>query len=126
MQAWRRSGHTTRAVPKDSVGVQKAKSLTGIVGRAAVVRRRKQGDQVALGEAFKAVHDALVRADDHLQVVLLLSGVGSGKKSRGCGLEDGRRLVWEKSSPTPSSLLPSAPTRLPRRLISPDPDARLS
>ena len=48
-----------------------APPLTRIVGRAAVVGRRKQGDQVPLRKPLKPVHHALVRAHDELQVVVL-------------------------------------------------------
>ena len=43
--------------------------LACIVGGAAVVCGREEGDEVALGEALKAVHDTLVRSHNHLQVV---------------------------------------------------------
>lgn len=48
-----------------------APPLTRIVGRAAVVGRRKQGDQVPLRKPLEPVHHALVRAHDELQVVVL-------------------------------------------------------
>jgi len=50
-----------------------------VVGGAAVVGGAEEGDQVALGEALEAVHDALVRAHDHLQVVVLRRGTGESQ-----------------------------------------------
>ena len=44
---------------------------TGIVGCAAVVGGREKRDEMALGESLEAVHDALMRPHNHLQVVLL-------------------------------------------------------
>lgn len=45
--------------------------LACIVGGAAVVGGREERDQVTLSEAFKAVHDALMGTDNHLQLVVL-------------------------------------------------------
>lgn len=42
--------------------------------RAAVVGGAEERDQVALRKALKAVHDALVRAHNHLEVVALQQG----------------------------------------------------
>ena len=46
-------------------------TLTCVVGGPAVVCRREQRDQVPLRESLETIHDALVRADDHLELVLL-------------------------------------------------------
>ena len=45
--------------------------LTCVVCGPAVVCRREQSDEVSLRESLEAVHDALVRADNHLELVLL-------------------------------------------------------
>ena len=50
---------------------REAGRLTCIVGRAAVVRGRKKRNEVALCKALKAIHDALMRSHNHLQVVCL-------------------------------------------------------
>ena len=47
------------------------KSHACVVGGAAVVGGGEQRDEVALRKALEAVHDALVRAHNHLQAVHL-------------------------------------------------------
>lgn len=42
-----------------------------VVRRAAVVCRREQGDQVAMREPLEPIHHALVRADNHLEFVVV-------------------------------------------------------
>jgi hypothetical protein len=52
-------------------GSPEAKGGRAPTRRPAVVCGREERDEVALGEALKAVHDALVGAHDHLEAVLL-------------------------------------------------------
>ena len=83
--------------------------LACIVGSATVVGGGEEGDEVALGKALKAIHDALVRAHYHLQVVGLRHS--SAQPESHTSQEAMPQKHSEPASPTPQ---PCAIRRKPK------------
>jgi len=68
-------GHHDQVPAQDQDGA-------GVARSAAVVGGGEERDEVTLREPLKAIHDTLVRADNHLEPVVLSESRGTRRESR--------------------------------------------